>query len=317
MTDLFVGTERSRLPVLTAVEMGAVAIDRHATDGASDDDRRRPPPSIPRRSTRCLAVLGHRPSAVVTDIDGTISAIAPTPGRGRRHRRRARDALIALADRLALVGVVTGRAAAVGGSDGGGAGARLRRQSRHGTGPQGRRLGTIRSALAKADAIGAALREIGVAAAARGAGRRGGDRGQAALRVGPLPARPRSRSRRAISCSGSPTRRRQRHDLLVTEGRQIVELRPRVVVNKGTAIRALVEEFGLHGLIFLGDDLTDVDAFRAVRELREEGKVAGLRVGVLAAETQPAGLRRKRRHRQRRERLRRPAGRHRRRVRPG
>lgn len=78
--------------------------------------------------------------------------------------------------------------------------------------------------------------------------------------------------------------------LLVTEGRLVVELRPRLRVNKGTALVDLIREHNLRGVVFLGDDLTDVDAFRAVRELRDAGEVDGVRVGVLAPETQPQVL---------------------------
>ena len=41
--------------------------------------------------------------------------------------------------------------------------------------------------------------------------------------------------------------------------------------------------------MYLGDDLTDVDAFRAVRELREEGDILGLTAGVEGTEA-PAAL---------------------------
>jgi trehalose 6-phosphate phosphatase len=38
-------------------------------------------------------------------------------------------------------------------------------------------------------------------------------------------------------------------------------------------------------VIFLGDDCTDADAFRALRELRGQGICATLNIGVAAAET--------------------------------
>jgi trehalose-6-phosphatase len=60
-----------------------------------------------------------------------------------------------------------------------------------------------------------------------------------------------------------------------------------VVVNKGTAIVDLVAEHRLRGVVFLGDDLTDVDGFVALRALREAGEVDALSVGVLGAETPP------------------------------
>ena len=79
-----------------------------------------------------------------------------------------------------------------------------------------------------------------------------------------------------------------RHGLRLTLGRMIFEVRPALAVNKGTAIRELAQDFGLRGIVFFGDDVTDVDAFRALRELREAGSAATLRVGVLGPDTSPA-----------------------------
>ena len=80
----------------------------------------------------------------------------------------------------------------------------------------------------------------------------------------------------------------ERHGLRVTPGRMIFEIRPALAVNKGTAIRELARDLGLRGIVFFGDDVTDVDAFRALREMREAGEAATLRVGVLGPETAPA-----------------------------
>lgn len=77
------------------------------------------------------------------------------------------------------------------------------------------------------------------------------------------------------------------HGLRLTEGKLIVELRPTAEVSKGTAMRQLHEEFGLASMVFLGDDLTDVDGFLALRELRETGTVDTLAVGVLGKDSHP------------------------------
>jgi trehalose 6-phosphate phosphatase len=77
----------------------------------------------------------------------------------------------------------------------------------------------------------------------------------------------------------------RRRGLRVSSGRMIVELRPSVAVNKGTAIRDLALDLGLRGIVFFGDDVTDVDAFRALRGLRDNGVADTLRVGVIGAET--------------------------------
>ena len=58
--------------------------------------------------------------------------------------------------------------------------------------------------------------------------------------------------------------------LIVTEGKKVFEIRPPVDVNKGTAISRLVGDLGGFGrgasVLFAGDDLTDEDAFRFLRQ---------------------------------------------------
>jgi trehalose 6-phosphate phosphatase len=61
-----------------------------------------------------------------------------------------------------------------------------------------------------------------------------------------------------------------------------------VRADKGTAVRRLIEEYGPKKALFIGDDTTDLDAFRALEELREEGVlVETLRIGVKSEEGPP------------------------------
>jgi trehalose 6-phosphate phosphatase len=56
--------------------------------------------------------------------------------------------------------------------------------------------------------------------------------------------------------------------LRVSEGKQVLELRPPVHVNKGTAVLQLARQLGgvgEGGVLFAGDDTTDEDAFRLLR----------------------------------------------------
>jgi trehalose-6-phosphatase len=46
-------------------------------------------------------------------------------------------------------------------------------------------------------------------------------------------------------------------------------------------------ENGLRGVICLGDDMTDVDAFRALHALSSEGRCVGLALGVLGQDSPP------------------------------
>ena len=236
---------------------------------------------------RCLAILGHEPAALVTDIDGTVSEIAPRPEEATVPEP-ARDALHRLNRHLACVGVVTGRSAA--------AAATLVKVpgltyvGNHGLERlHGDAIWHHPQAEASAKAIGSALVEI--AEIARAAGIEDGilaeDKHLSAsvhYRLAPDPETARS------VLLGAAEEVAARHGLRVTEGRFVVEIRPQVRVHKGTAIETLVTERGLKGVVFLGDDVTDVDAFNAVWSLRELGAIAGLTVGVLAAETADAVL---------------------------
>jgi trehalose 6-phosphate phosphatase len=75
------------------------------------------------------------------------------------------------------------------------------------------------------------------------------------------------------------------HGLRRGEGKMVKELRPPIVVDKGTAVAHVVRERGLKTAMMFGDDVTDVDAFRAVHSMRNEGTIDGLAVGVLSPGT--------------------------------
>jgi trehalose 6-phosphate phosphatase len=230
----------------------------------------------------CLAILLQTPSALVTDIDGTISAIAPTPAEAMVDPA-AKAALALLAERLAAVAVVSGRAPAdaaamVGLPE-------LTYVGNHGLERIARgEPWTHPVAAAAQPAIAAALAEIENAARAIGDApwllvENKGVTGTIHYRLAPDPA--------AATALLEPLAREAtaRHGLRLTLGRMILELRPALAVNKGTAIRDLVRDLALHGIVFFGDDVTDVDAFRALREIRESRDGATLRVGVLGTET--------------------------------
>lgn len=68
-------------------------------------------------------------------------------------------------------------------------------------------------------------------------------------------------------------------------GRKVLELRPPVAADKGTAVRTLLVARGLERALYAGDDTTDLDAFRGL-----DGLEVGIRVAVASAEG-PAELR--------------------------
>ena len=64
-------------------------------------------------------------------------------------------------------------------------------------------------------------------------------------------------------------------------GKMVVEVRPASGVDKGYAVRRLVRERRLESVIVVGDDTTDIEAFAAVVALRRQGDVQGAAVAVL------------------------------------
>jgi trehalose 6-phosphate phosphatase len=64
-------------------------------------------------------------------------------------------------------------------------------------------------------------------------------------------------------------------------GRKVLEIRPRVQADKGTAIRLLVQRSGVLRALYAGDDTTDLDAFRG---LSEAGLEHAVRIAVASEE---------------------------------
>jgi trehalose 6-phosphate phosphatase len=70
-----------------------------------------------------------------------------------------------------------------------------------------------------------------------------------------------------------------------SDGKLVKEVRPPIDIHKGTAVASVVDERGLRAVVMVGDDITDVDAFRAITVMRDAGRVEGLSIGVLSAGT--------------------------------
>lgn len=73
------------------------------------------------------------------------------------------------------------------------------------------------------------------------------------------------------------TRAAERHDLSVEPGKLVLEVRAEGM-HKGEGVRELVSTYGAAAVVFAGDDLGDVEAFKAVRALRDAGDIVGLLV---------------------------------------
>jgi trehalose 6-phosphate phosphatase len=68
-------------------------------------------------------------------------------------------------------------------------------------------------------------------------------------------------------------------------GRKVLEIRPPVRIDKGAGIRSFLENTEIENALYVGDDVTDLDAFRALAQLAEEGKLERvIRVGVSSDE---------------------------------
>jgi trehalose 6-phosphate phosphatase len=74
--------------------------------------------------------------------------------------------------------------------------------------------------------------------------------------------------------------------LVPSFGRKVLEVRPPVAADKGTAVSRLLGDRGLTRALYAGDDTTDLDAFRAL-----DGLELAVRVAVSSNEAPPELLR--------------------------
>jgi trehalose 6-phosphate phosphatase len=73
-------------------------------------------------------------------------------------------------------------------------------------------------------------------------------------------------------------------------GRKVLEVRPPVRIDKGAGITAFLEDAEVDVALYVGDDATDLDAFRALTQLAREGRLRrAIRIGV-ASEEGPAAI---------------------------
>jgi trehalose 6-phosphate phosphatase len=94
-------------------------------------------------------------------------------------------------------------------------------------------------------------------------------------------------ARRAVE---AVAQRAEAAGLKVHWGKKVLEIRPPVRIDKGAGIERLLRDRGLAAALYVGDDVTDVDAFRGLHDLVAAGRLGhALRVGVRSDET-PAAL---------------------------
>ena len=226
------------------------------------------------------AVVASPPAGLITDVDGTVSPIADCP-EDARVQPEARRALHRLTGRLALVAAVSGRPAAhvaqVVGVDGmvyaGNHGLEWWEAGRTTLVPEA--LPHLATVAATLEQLRASLKLPGVLVEEKGA------TGAVHYRLSPDAVAARQAILDAVAqCPLAAA-------LWVREGRMVVEIRPPVRVDKGSAAETLVRQRRLQGVIYLGDNTTDLDAFRALRWLRESGVCRALLLGVYSPEAPP------------------------------
>jgi trehalose 6-phosphate phosphatase len=80
----------------------------------------------------------------------------------------------------------------------------------------------------------------------------------------------------------------ERAGFAVHWGRKVLEVRPPVALDKGLGIASLLRSQELDAALYVGDDTTDLDAFRALRERASSGELkTALCVAVGSDEAPP------------------------------
>lgn len=233
---------------------------------------------------RLCDVLAQRPRGLLSDVDGTLSAIAATP-RAATLLPGVRELLERARTRFDVVAAVSGRAAEdtrrlVGIRD-------LLYLGNHGLerlDPNSDALHILPEAEPYIKAINLVMAEVELPLAKEYPGLLFERKGVTASIHVRSTAQPDEAARAVYQRVSEAV---QRHGLLVTQGRKIIEIRPPIEANKGTAVVNLVRTAGLRGALYLGDDRTDLDAFRALHQLTVEGACQGIAVAVLHDEAPP------------------------------
>jgi trehalose 6-phosphate phosphatase len=230
---------------------------------------------------RALAPLREEPgrAAILTDVDGTLAPIVERAEEAAVPAA-AREALAALAERYALVGCISGRRA-----------------------EEARRLVGLDS-LAYAGNHGLELLMPGEEAPQSDpsvAGREGEAADFLASRDGGLEtAGLRQEDKGPIQAlhwrgaADEAAAESRAHEIAIAAGkagleprwgRKVLELRPLGGGGKDGAVASLLADERLDRATYAGDDRTDLDAFRRLHGLQEEGQLStAVCVGVLSAE---------------------------------
>lgn len=218
-------------------------------------------------------------TAIITDIDGTISEIAPIP-EDAYVDDSIRKELVNLKEKFKLVGVVSGRSALnareMVGVEG------LLYVGNHGLeflkDDELHMLPEVKKYLPKIRETCSSLESSDLS---RLNGLRFEDKGICFCIHYRLSDDPENARRKILkNLQDDP----QCNELKISEGRRIVELKPPVSCDKGTILENIIEEYNLEKVIYLGDDITDLDAFNKLKEMESKGKIRGASILVVSSE---------------------------------
>ncbi|MEX2237137.1 MAG: trehalose-phosphatase [Dehalococcoidia bacterium] len=228
-------------------------------------------------------ILARRPSGLFLDIDGTISHIAPTPA-DAVVSPRARDALARVRDKVDRLTFISGRGPRSAAEMVGLLGANVAYVGNHGMSLLiGGRSVTPAEAVPFIERVQEVVQELSSLLDAPGVLFE--ERGPLLTihyRLAEDPEQAREIILRQVEKSGAAG------GMELSEGRKIVELRPPLGITKGTAIENLAREWELGSAVMMGDDITDITAFDALRRLREYDDLETASVAVLSGEADPA-----------------------------
>lgn len=221
-------------------------------------------------------VLRARPSALATDLDGTLSPIVTRP-EDAAVLPGCRHALALLRERVDLVAVISGRAVTEARSLLGLEGVVY--LGNHGLDAwTGGVEGDGRAVLS---GLGAVLEEIEKALPGD-LGLRFEDKG-ATISIHYRGATDRETARSLVLAAADSAA--TRHGLVVAEGKMVVEVWPSDWAGKGAGLSGLVRAHGIRGLVYLGDDRSDMLAIEMLAQMRQEGGLRGLSIAVMGAES--------------------------------
>ena len=221
-------------------------------------------------------------SAILTDVDGTIAPIVLDPG-DAAVPEATRELLRALADGYALVGCLSGRRALdarrVVGLD------QVTYSGNHGFelllpgDSQPRPDPSLDGHEADAPRFVAGLDRSELDRA----GMRTEDKGA----IVALHWRGADNEGAAESLADEIANEAERQRLIPHRGRKVLEIRPNVAIDKGIAVAALIPSRPVEAALYGGDDRTDVDAFMALRTLKEDGRLRDSVCVAVASDESP------------------------------